>query len=91
MVSKSAMTCVIDVSQSTSSDLRKATGETHPKSIQPSSARRRQCSHACRTRSMSTVPPKCPCASDPIAVSQVLTTKLVLASKRYGCPEVYAV
>lgn len=60
---------------------------THPKMMQASSARRRACSQALRASSASTVPPYLPSGPVLEAVSQVLTTKLVLASNGYGCAE----
>jgi len=61
------------------------TGENaYPKTMQPSSARRLACSQARAANSKSTVPPVLPWKSVCEADSQVLTTKLVLASSLYG-------
>ena len=60
----------------------------YPKTTQPSSARRLACSQACLASSVSTVPPGRPSISACAAVSHVFTTRLVLASRRYGWAEV---
>jgi hypothetical protein len=53
---------------------------TYPKTIHPSSARRRACSQARAASAPSTVPPTFPSGPGCEAVSQVFTTRLVLAS-----------
>lgn len=60
---------------------------SYPSKMAESSARLRACSHARRAMSTSTVPPILPSAPVWLAVSHVFTTKLVLDSSGYGCPD----
>lgn len=60
---------------------------THPKMMQASSARLLACSQVLRARSASTVPPYRPSGPVVDPVTQVFTTRLVLDSSTYGCPE----
>jgi hypothetical protein len=55
----------------------------YAKMMQPSSARRRACSQAFRPNSRSTVPPMRSLTTD-LELTQVLTTRLVLASRLYA-------
>lgn len=58
---------------------------SYANTIQPSSKRRVACSHVRLASSVSTVPPDLPSECFVAAVAQVLTTKLVLDSRGYGC------
>jgi hypothetical protein len=66
-------------------------GGSYPRTMQPSSARRLACSQALAESAASTVPPVLPSWSGCDAVNQEFTTKLELASSRYGWLDVYMV